>query len=153
MKIFVIKSEKKIWDGLSIFLEGSKKLNSKMDIKGEVGIIAQKVEMGPDPTRAYFWPTVNKRPTRLWPRYFPTRSNFFWSEGKKIEKFDIFRGNFLNSNPNHKWLTPPDPRHKKLTRPDLGQKFLTRTHHYQKAIWLKINSNERLEASWFLEDC
>jgi len=38
----------------------------------------------------------------------------------KIEKIDIFRGNFQNSNPNHKCLTRPDP----------GQKFLTRTHHY-----------------------
>jgi len=37
--------------------------------------------MGPDPTRAE----------------------------AKIEKFDVFRGNFPNSNPNHKWLTRPDP--------------------------------------------
>jgi len=27
----------------------------------------------PDPTSAYFWPTVNKRPIRLWPGYFLTR--------------------------------------------------------------------------------
>jgi len=69
-------------------------------------------EPWPEPTRAYFWPAVNKRPTRLWPL-----SNFFWPEGKKIENFDIFRGNFPNSNPNHKWLTRPNPSHKKLTRP------------------------------------
>jgi len=39
---------------------------------------------------------------------------------EKIEKFDIFRGNFPNSNPNHRWLTQSDPSHKKfkkLTRP------------------------------------
>jgi len=59
---------------------------------------------GPDPTRAYFWPAVNKRPTRVLSD--PTRSNFFWPERKKIEKLDIFGG---NSNPNHKWLTWPDP--------------------------------------------
>jgi len=71
----------------------------------------------PDPTRAYFWPAV-KRPTWLWPGYFPTRPEaifFIWRE--KNEKFDVFRGNFQNSNPNHKWLTRPDPSHKKLTRP------------------------------------
>jgi len=33
------------------------------------------VDMSPDPTRAYFWPAVNKKPvTRLWPRYFLTRA-------------------------------------------------------------------------------
>jgi len=66
-------------------------------------------EMDPDPTQAYFWPAVNKRLTWLWPRYFPTRPEaiFFWPEGKKIEKFDILRGNFWNSNPNHKSLTQP----------------------------------------------
>jgi len=35
---------------------------------------------------------------------------------KKIEKFDIFRGNL--PNPNHKWLIRP------------GQKYLTQTRHY-----------------------
>jgi len=29
------------------------------------------------------------------------------SKGKKIEKFGIFRQNFQNPNPNHKWLTRP----------------------------------------------
>jgi len=33
----------------------------------------------PDPTRAYFWPAVNKRPTRV--LFDPTQSNFFWPEG------------------------------------------------------------------------
>jgi len=77
----------------------------------------------PSPTRAYFWPAVNKRLTRLRPGYFPTQSNFFWPEGKKIEKFDIFRGNFWNSNPNHKWLTRSEPQKIDPTRPDPSQKF------------------------------
>jgi len=42
----------------------------------------------------------------------------FRPEWKKIENFDIFRGNFPNQK--HKWLTRPDP----------GQKNLTQTHHY-----------------------
>jgi len=51
----------------------------------------------------------------------PTRCDFFDPSGK-IEKFDIIRGNFPNSNPNHKW------------RPDLTRntKFFTLTNHYFK---------------------
>jgi len=42
--------------------------------------------MGLDPTRAYFWPAVNKRPTQLWPWYFLTRPDeiFFYPKGKKL---------------------------------------------------------------------
>jgi len=47
------------------------------------------IVMGPDPTWAYFWPTVNKRPTRLWTGCFLT-----WPEGEKIEKFHVFKGKF-----------------------------------------------------------
>jgi len=77
----------------------------------------------PDLTQAYFWSSVNKRPTRLWPGYFVIwlEEIFFWPEVKKIDKFDIFRGNFPNPNPNHKWLTRPNPT--------LVKKFLTWTHH------------------------
>jgi len=31
------------------------------------------IEMGSDPTRAYFWPAVNKRPAHPWPRHFLTQ--------------------------------------------------------------------------------
>jgi len=79
----------------------------------------------PDPIRAYFWPAVNKMLTRLWPRYFSTRpEEIFLIRREKIKKFDIFRGNFPNSNTNHKWLTRLDP----------GQKCLTWTHHYTPPI-------------------
>jgi len=78
----------------------------------------------PDPTRAYFWPAVNKRPTRLWPEYFPTQRDFFWPEGQKIEKIDIFWGNFPNSNPNHKWLTRPDPGQKFWPGPITNKRWL-----------------------------
>jgi len=46
---------------------------------------------------------------------------------EKNWKFNIFRGNFLNPNPNHRWLT-----RLKLQKidPTPGQKFLTWTHHY-----------------------
>jgi len=68
-----------------------------------------RLEMGPDPTRAYFWPAVNKRLTCLRPWYFLTQhEESFLTQSKKIEKFDIFTGNFPNSNPNHKWLTRPE---------------------------------------------
>jgi len=65
------------------------------------------LEMGPDPTQAYFWPTINKRPSCLWPGYFLIQPKEIFFPKGKIEKFDIFRGNFPNSNPNHKWLTQP----------------------------------------------
>jgi len=66
--------------------------------------------MGPDPTRAYFWSAENKRPTHLWlgVTFWPNPKWFFLSKGEKIEKFDVFRGNFLN--PNHRWLTQPEPQ-------------------------------------------
>jgi len=43
--------------------------------------------MGPDPTRAYFWPAVNKRQTRPWPGYFLTwpEEIFFDPKGKKLK--------------------------------------------------------------------
>jgi len=49
--------------------------------------------MGPDPTQAYFWPAVNKRPTRLWPGYCPTwpEAIFFDPKGKKL-KYLMFLG-------------------------------------------------------------
>jgi len=62
--------------------------------------------MGPNPTRAYFWPAVNKRSTCLWlSAFWPDPKRFFLTWREKIEIFYIFRGNFPNSNPNHKWLT------------------------------------------------
>jgi len=61
-----------------------------------------EVEMGPDPTPAYFWATVNKRLTRLRPGYFPTRP-----EEKKIQKFDVFGENFqIQTQTINGW---PDP--------------------------------------------
>jgi len=54
--------------------------------------------------QAYFWPTVNKRLTRLW----PDPMTFFLPKWQKIEKFGIFRGKFPNPNPNQRWLTQPN---------------------------------------------
>jgi len=62
-----------------------------------------RVEMGPAPTQANFWPVVNKRPNRVW----PGPMKFFWLEAKKIAKFGIFSGNFANPGSNPKWLTRP----------------------------------------------
>jgi len=57
--------------------------------------------MGSDLTRASFCQTVNKRLTLPLTRvlFDQARRDFFQSEGKKIEKFNIFRGNFPNPNP------------------------------------------------------
>jgi len=79
----------------------------------------------PDPTQAYFWPAVNKRPTRLWPGYFLTqpkeifltRRFFFWHKGKTIENLTFLGETFQTQTQTiNGW---PDP----------GQKFLTRNHH------------------------
>jgi len=71
----------------------------------------------PDPTRAYFWPAVNKRPTRLWPGYFPTRPEaiFFDPKEKKLKNLTFLAeiSWILNQTINGR----PDPSHKKLTRP------------------------------------
>jgi len=78
--------------------------------------IPQKVEMGPDLTR----PDITFDPPLTWVLFDCTRM-------QKIEKFDIFRGNF--PNPNNKWLTQSEPQ----------KFFVTRTHHYQK-VFKKIPS-------------
>jgi len=60
------------------------------------------LEMDPDPTRAYFWPAVKKRLTRLW----PTPMRFFLiRRGKNWKIWDLW-GNF--PNPNQIWLTRPE---------------------------------------------
>jgi len=45
-------------------------------------------EMNPDPTWAYFWPAINKRPICLWPGYFLSRpAEIFLIRREKIKKF------------------------------------------------------------------
>jgi len=72
--------------------------------------------MGPDPTRAYFWPAVNKGPTLDWPGYFLTLPDEIFSlpVGEKMKNWD-FWGKFLrlSARPD-----PTQPRH---------QNFLTIT--------------------------
>jgi len=57
----------------STFFAGEFQLSESISLVNISLFLTQSVEMGPDPTRAYFWPAVNKRPTCLWPGYFPTR--------------------------------------------------------------------------------
>jgi len=54
-----------------------------------------------DPTRAYFWPAVNKRLTRHRPGYFPTRTEviFFDLKGKKLKNLT-----FLGADLTHHYL-------------------------------------------------
>jgi len=68
-----------------------------------------ELEMGPGPTRAYFWPAVNKRLTPFDPVTFrPDPKRFFFNpKGKNWTIWRFLGGNFPNSNPNHKWLTRP----------------------------------------------
>jgi len=66
--------------------------------------------MGPDPTRAYFWPVVNKRTTRHWPGYFLT-----WPKVKEIENLtflgEIFR---IQTQAIDGWPNPTRPKLQKI---------------------------------------
>jgi len=77
------------------------------------------LEMSPDPTRAYFFPAINKRLTWLWPgAYFLIQPDeiFFEPKGKKLNKIAIFRGKFPNPHTNQRWLSRPKPNNKNWTR-------------------------------------
>jgi len=66
-----------------------------------------KLEMGHFLTQAYFWATVNMRPTHLRAEYFSTQPDEIFLTGiEKSEKFGIFRGNFPNPKVAH--LTWPE---------------------------------------------
>jgi len=107
------------------------------------------VEMDPDPTRAYFLPAVNKRPTRLWPGYFPTwpEAIFFDPKGKKLKNLTFLGEIFgILTKTINVWPDPTRPEPQKIdpTRSDPGQKFLTRTHHYwlgQVKLWRFLAQN------------
>jgi len=73
------------------------------------------VEIGPESTRPEL--TFDLQEIRGRRAFVPTRRDFFCPKGKKIEKFDVFRGNFPNSNPNHNLLTRPEPQKIDPTRP------------------------------------
>jgi len=82
--------------------------------------------MGPDPTRAYFWPAVNKRPTRLWPGHFLTRREeiIFDPKRKKLKiwhfivTFSKFKPKPCMADPT--WTEPQktDPNGSKNFDPD-----------------------------------
>jgi len=69
----------------------------------------------PDPTQAYIWPAVNKRPTFLWPRYFLTRPEdiFFDSKGKKLKNL-TFLGEILQTQTINGWPNPTGPEPQKI---------------------------------------
>jgi len=85
MSCFIVHFELEIFaiqgQGVLLRLKNIYKINNKFLLK-----------MGPDPTRpdstrAYFWPAVSKRPTRLRPGYFPTQPEeiFFDPKGKNLK--------------------------------------------------------------------
>jgi len=60
-----------------------------------------QLEMGPDQSRTYFWPTVNKGQTRLWPLYFLTQTEniLFDPKGKKLKSLG-FLVEIFQTQPN-----------------------------------------------------
>jgi len=73
----------------------------------------------PDPSILFTW--VDKRPTPVLTRvlFDPARWDFL-TQGEKIEKIGIFRGNF--PNPNQRWLTLPYPGFWQIASDGLGSK-------------------------------
>jgi len=89
-----------------------------------------EVEMGLDPTRAYFWPAVNKRPTRLWPGYFLNRPEeiFFDPKGKTLKNLTFCGAIFQTQTQTiDGWPIPTWPEPQKLAWPNLDENFLTIT--------------------------
>jgi len=103
-----------------------------------------KVEMGPDPTRAYFWPAVNMRPTRLWPGHFPTRPEaiFFDPKGKKLKNL-MFLGEIFQilAQTINGWPVPTRPGSKIFDPdPSLCEGLSSPVHIpvLQLTIWLRF---------------
>jgi len=83
------------------------------------------IEMGPDPTQAYFWPAVNKRPTQLWPWYFLTRPKdiFIDPKGKKLKNLGFIGEIFQTQTPNQKRWPDPTQATKYWPDPTLVKNF------------------------------
>jgi len=69
-------------------------------------------------------------PGTFW--HYPKR--FFWSEGKKIEKFDVFRGKFSKFKPKSLLADPTRPKPQKFDPTLPGSKILTQTRHYPMVL-------------------
>jgi len=75
-----------------------------------------KLEMGPDPTRAYFWPAVNKRPTQVLSDPTQPKVIFFDPKGKKLKNLpflgEIFKiqTQTINVWPDPTWIKKFCPR-------------------------------------------
>jgi len=77
-----------------------------------------KLGMRPDPTRAFFWPAVNKRPTQLWLGYFLTQPNeiFFDPKGKN---WGFLGENFQTHNTYQRRLTQTEHVPRPITNPNM----------------------------------
>jgi len=81
---------------------------------------------GPVLARAYFWPKVNKRLTRLWLGYFLTRLEKIFNDPRETFLGEIIQTQTIDARPD---LTQSEPQ-----KFDPGQKYLTGTHHYFIAL-------------------
>jgi len=63
------------------------------------------LQMGPDPTQAYFSTAVNKSQTRLWPKYFLTQPDviFLNQRGKRLKNLE-FLGEIFQTQTKDGWL-------------------------------------------------
>jgi len=92
----------------------------------------------PDPTRAYFWPAVNKRPTRLQHGYLPTQPKaiFFAPKGKKLNNLIFLRGIFeIQTQTINGW---PNPTRVKTFDPDPSLSCLDRMPNWNHMTTLTL---------------
>jgi len=111
------------------------------------------LEMGFDLTQAYFWPAVNKRPTRLWSGFFLTQADeiFFIRRAKNWKIWD-FKGKFSNAKPKSKMAdmtratkTWPDSTQVKKIWPrpitsldSCYELYLWKSHWRSLLTWLRV---------------
>jgi len=71
---------------------------------GRLKLKGRQLEMGLDPTRAYIWPAVKKRPTHLWPGCFLTQPEdiFFDLRVKKLKNL-MFLGKIFQTQTMNGW--------------------------------------------------
>jgi len=100
--------------------------------------VGKKLEMGPDPTRAYRWSAVNKRPTCLRPGYFLTQPKeiFFDTEGKKLKNLSFLGEIFqIQTQTINGWPDPTQPEPQKIDLTRSGSKIFDPDPSLQKRMF------------------
>jgi len=104
-------------------------------VKASLVKLMSVIEMGPDPTQAYFWPAVNKRLTQLRPGYFLTRPEaiFLTRREKKMKNLTFLGVIFQIQTQTINGLYPTRPKPQKI---DLTQPGSLVSYNKEKRLFL-----------------